>query len=226
MKSYQKIAIQVLVILIIGVGFVWLSSSLDRQKPQEEIVKEVVKEIILKKPACPNTSDYFAELKSAGQSVMLAKNLNSYGTDGHFTNIKTTIVKSAGSGSQIACGYLYIKAHVAGRALQEKYEHPYVKPDEFGGHLIMDQAILNKVEAGTTELLFNLSSINYTEKLSSEIRKADWAALLNVSDRTSFDVALSTINKDGIIDEASIAYQCWNPETGQITHDCRLTVVE
>lgn len=222
MKSYPKVAVQVFIILAIGIGFVWLSSSFSKQKPQEEIVKEVIKEVILKRPSCPNTSEYFTELKNAGQIVVLAKNLNSYGIDGNFVKVKRTIVKSVGSGSQIACGYLYVKAHVAGRALQEKWEHPYVKPDEFGGHLIIDSAIVNKGEAGATELIFNLGNINYTEILSSETRKADWAALLNVSDRTTFDTALSTTNESGIIDEVSIAYQCWNPETGQTTHDCRL----
>ena len=29
-----------------------------------------------------------------------------------------------------------------------------------------------------------------------------------------------------IIDEISIAYQCWSPETGQVTHDCRLEIVK
>lgn len=222
-KAYLQAALQVIIILSIGIAFVWITAHFTNQKPQEEIVKNAVKEIILKKPACPNTSDYFEELKNSGQIVILAKDFSSYGVNGRFTNIKTTIVKSSGSGSQIACGYLFIKASVSGRPLQQEWEHPYVRPGEFGGHLILDQIAVNKDESDGTELIFNLSNINYKEKLSSEVRWADWAALLNVSDKTTFNIALSTLDKGGVLEEVSIVYQCWNPETGQITHDCHLS---
>ncbi len=215
-----------IVLFVAAYGAVALLGFITRPKQTVDIapdtIKEVIKEVVLKKPACPNTSGYFTELKNAGQIVVLAKNLNSYGVDGQLINIKRAVVKSVGSGSQIACGYLYIKAHVAGRALQQEWEHPYIKPDEFGGHLIMDNAVINRGENGVTELLFNLSSIKYTEVLSGEARKADWSALLNVSDKTRFAVALNTTDQAGVIDEVSIVYQCWNPETGQTTHDCRL----
>ncbi|OGZ10062.1 MAG: hypothetical protein A3D67_04055 [Candidatus Lloydbacteria bacterium RIFCSPHIGHO2_02_FULL_51_22] len=223
-KRYIQAGIQVLIILAIGVGFVWFSSSFNKEKPPEEIVREVVKDVVRKKPSCPNTSDYFNELKSTGQIVVLAKDLKSYGANGLFTNIKRTVVKSPSSGSQIACGYLFVKAQADNRPLQQQWEHPYVKPGQFGGHLSLESTIANKEVENTTELLFNLSNMVYTEKLSSELRKADWAALLNVSDRTDFDIALNTTDPGGIINEVSIAYQCWSPETGQSTHDCRLIV--
>ena len=216
----------IIALLVTAYGAVALLGFVSRPKQTIEVspdtVTEVIKEVILKKPTCLNTWDYFIGLKDSKQIVVLAKNLNSYGVDGKLINIKRTVVKSVGSGSQIACGYLYIKAHVAGRALQQEWEHPYVKPDEFGGHLIMDNAVVNRGENGATELLFNLSGINYRETLSSEVRKADWSALLNVSDKTRFAIALNTTDKAGIIDEVSIVYQCWNPEIGQITHDCQL----
>lgn len=221
-KRYIQVGIQVLIILAIGVGFVLFSSSFNKEKPPEEIVDEIIKEVVRHRPTCPNTSDYFTELKNAGQVVVLAKDFNSYGADGLFANVKRTIIKSTGSGSQIACGYLFVGAKVAGRPLQQEWEHPYVKPGQFGGHLILDNAIVNSEKDGATELLFNLSNIVYTEELSSDMRKADWTALLNVSDRTIFDIALSTTDPGGVINEVSIAYQCWSPETGQITHDCRL----
>jgi len=223
----KKVAIQVFIILAIGIGFVWLSSVFTQKEPQkqpEEIVNEVIKEIVRRRPICPNTSDYFAELKNAGQIVVLAKDSKSYGAEGRFVNVKRTVVKSTGSGSQIACGYLFVKAQSANQPLQQEWEHPYVKPGQFGGHLILENAIVNTEKDNATELLFDLSNIVYTEGLASEVRKADWVALLNVSDKTEFDVALSTTNPGGLIDEVSIIYQCWSPETGQITHDCRLFV--
>ena len=39
-----------------------------------------------------------------------------------------------------------------------------------------------------------------------------------------FEIALNTIDKAGTLDEVSVAYQCWSPENGQITHDCKLSV--
>ena len=216
-----------MIILAIGVGFVLFSSSFNKEKPSEEIVREIIKEVVKHKPTCQNTSDYFAGLKQNPDSfVVLAKDFKSYGANGLFTNIKRTVVKSPSSGSQIACGYLFVKAQSGGRPLQQQWQHPYVKPGQFGGHLSLKNTIVNIEKENTTELLFNLSNIVYTETLSSEVRKADWAALLNVSDRTDFDIALSTTDPDGIINEISIAYQCWSPETGQITQDCRLSVEE
>jgi len=120
---------------------------------------------------------------------------------------------------------LYVKAHGKdGRDLQVQWEHPYVKPGQFGGHIETKNSITPQIDGGSSEFLFNLSKIYY--KLSNpdiEIRQADWAALLNVSDRIQFEVALNTIDKSGTLEEVSIAYQCWSPETGQITHDCRLS---
>ena len=59
---------------------------------------------------------------------------------------------------------------------------------------------------------------------TSEIEKADWAALFNVTNKIKFEIALNTTDPRGTLDEVSIAYQCWSPETGQITHDCRMEV--
>src|SRR3989344_3736586 len=136
------------------------------------------------------------------------------------------VVKSTGSGSQIACGYLYVKGHGENsRPLQVQWEHHYVKPGQFGGHIETKNSIIPQTDGKTNEFLFNLSKIDY--KLSNsdtEIRRADWAALLNVSDRIQFEVSLNTIDKAGILEEVSIAYQCWSPETGQITQDCRLSI--
>jgi len=226
----NKKLIFIILFFVAAYGAVALLGIVTRPKQTVEVppstITEVIREVVRKKPSCPNTSDYFNELKSAGQIVVLAKDFKSYGANGLFTNIKRTIVKSSGSGSQIACGYLFIKSQTGKRPLQQEWEHPYVKPGQFGGHLILDNAIVNADKDEATELLFNLSNIVYTEQLSSEIRKADWAALLNVSDRTDFDIALSTTDPGGVINEVSIAYQCWSPETGQITQDCRLSVEE
>ena len=180
----------------------------------------VVKMAILNRPIYPDTSDAFANFPK----VVLANNLNSYGSGGQFVNKKIVVVKSSGSGSQVACGYLYVVAHTNNRPLQLEWEHPYIKPSQFGGHIVTNDAILKRETNGKTELLFNLSKISYRILNSdTEIRKADWASLLNVSDRVEFEIALNTVDNRGTLDEVSIAYQCWSPETGQLTTDCELT---
>lgn len=228
MKSYLEAGLQLFAILAIGIAAVWVSSFFTNEKSQEvkeEIVKEVVKEVILKRPSCPDTTDSFGTLRDSGQVVSLVKGLNSYGENGDFVNKKFVITKSTGSGSQIACGYLYVKAHAKGRQLQLRWEHPYIKPGQFGGHLETDNSIISSTNESHTELLYNLSKILYwTGDGDTEKRSADWAALLNVTDRIQFEIALNTTDKTGVIDEVSIVYQCWSPETGQITHDCKLAV--
>jgi len=189
----------------------------------QKLVGEVIKEVILKKPSCPDTTDAFNTLKNAGQVVVLTKNRNTYGENGFFVNSKITVIKSTGSGSQVACGYLFVKAHGSdGRPLQVKWENPYVKPGQFGGHLQTGDSIIPQEDGKAKEFLFNLSKINY--RFEGETRQADWAALLNVSNKIEFEIALNTTDKGGTIDEVSIAYQCWSPETGQVTHDCKLSI--
>ena len=220
-NRYLKVVVQLIFILGLGLLAIWVTSLFNRTNSKEEIVKEVTKQIILRRPTCADTSDSFATLPN----VILASNLNSYGENGLFVNQKISVVKSVGSGSQVACGYLYVKAHAGSRPLQLKWEHPYVKPSQFGGHIVTDNAILNREIDGKTELLFNLSKIKYWEDNNTpDIRESDWASLLNVSNRVKFVISLNTIDKAGIIDEVSIAYQCWSPETGQKTTDCQLSV--
>lgn len=222
-----RIASQLLIIIAIGAAAIFLTSIFTGNKTssKEEIAQEIIKEVVLKKPSCPNTSDSFISLKETGQIVTLVKNHNSYGENGYFVNPKVTVVKSLGSSSQIACGYLYIKAHTnQGKSLQLTWEHPYIKPGQFGGHIDVSESIIPYSNSESNEFLFNLSDIKYREKnTSSELMKADWAALLNVSDRIEFILALNTAHKTGTLEEVSIVYQCWSPETGQITHDCKLT---
>lgn len=230
MNKFFKIATQVGAVLFIGVFSIWLTSFISErfskdEKTKEEIIKEVVKEIIIRRPTCASTLESFAELKKSGQIVTLVNDLSSYAENGMFVKSKTIAVKTGGTGSQVACGYLFVSAHTNIGPLQEKWEHPYIRPGEFGGHIVVSNSISDNVVEGDSQMLFNLSDISYRETLAStETRKADWVALLNVTDRIRFDIALNTVNRAGVIDEVSIVYKCWNPETGKETTDCRLMV--
>jgi len=226
--SSKQIWFGILLVLLLTAGY-FIADQITISKEggvRQELIKDVVKEVILKKPSCPNTTEAFYSLRDSGQLVTLMRDLNTYGENGAFVNPKITIVKSTGVGSQIACGYLYIKAYGANeRPIQVQWEHPFVKPGQFGGHLETKNSIVPVVNGESSEFLYNLSKIEYKiTNASSEIRHADWAALLNVSDRIQFELALNTIDKAGVLAEVSIAYQCWSPETGQVTQDCRLNI--
>ena len=95
MKSkYITIAIQLLFIFGLGIVAIWVTSLFNKEAPSEKVIREIVKEVILKKPSCPDTTGAFLALKDSGQVVTLAKNLNTYGENGAFVNPKITIIKS------------------------------------------------------------------------------------------------------------------------------------
>lgn len=225
-KKYFFGFLQVAFVLLIGLGTIWVASYItgDRNK-SSEIAQQVVQQIIIKRPVCPDTSADFSNLVNEGQVITLAQDLNSYGSDGVFQNEKIVVVKRSGSGSEVACGYLYAEVSIAGRPMQEQYENIYVKPGEFGGHILDNNAIVDKSDSTKTELLFDLSNMTYREGLStSEIETADWASLLNVSDKVSFDIGLNTTDSKGKILKLQLAYRCWNPDSGKETNDCQLSV--
>ena len=83
-----------LVCLLIA-GYIFAGKFIFRneEKNQQDVIKEVIKEIIIRRPVCPDTSTSFEELKNSGQIVMLAKGLNSYGQAGELINNKYNIIK-------------------------------------------------------------------------------------------------------------------------------------
>lgn len=214
---------QLALVFLVGYLVIRVAAFLTGEKSQQEIIREVIKEVAIKRPICPDTFESFVNVKERG-FIELIKDFNSYGLNRSFVNEETVTLKVSGSGSQIACGYLYAVVRSGSKPIQAQ-ENLYIKPDQFGGHIDSDSAILRRDSATSTALLFNLSKIFYKEdSQSKEIRKADWAALFNVSDKTTFRIALNTINPAGNIDEIIIAYKCWNPETGQETQDCQISV--
>src|SRR3989344_5870948 len=131
-KKVIRVIGQLILVFVVGFAVIRVGAFLVGGKSNEEIVREVVKEVILKRPTCPDSSEAYQELKTTGKTLQLVKNLSSYGKDGFFVNEKVVITKRTGSGSQIACGYLYSKARVGNRSLRPD-ENFYVKPGQFGG---------------------------------------------------------------------------------------------
>lgn len=236
-RKYAIAGFQLILILALGFLIVWLTSLFTNKVNPEQNIKFVV----LPKPTCPETYSGYSGLIGKGQVVYVVKNLRTHVAGGQFVNQKTINVSRSGSGSEVACGYLYIDVSVGNKPLLQPYESIYIDPDDFGGHIDTGNAISARNENGGSQFLFDLTKMAYTEgakltysqgsavsfsqaKSSQFIRTADWAALFNVSNIVNFRIALSTTNTRGTIREIAIAYKCWNPQSGQETNDCKLSV--
>ena len=158
---------------------------------------------------------------------LIDKKIPAYAANGQFVNPTIVVAKRGGVGSEVACGYLYIKAGTESNGPLRSWENVYINPHPFGGHIADNKSISSKHESLFTELLFSLDNISYrANKDSQEVKSANWAALMNVSDIIEFNISLNTEDRSGFIEEISIGYRCFNPETGKETHDCRFEVIE
>ncbi|MGC9599616.1 MAG: hypothetical protein ABSE18_04495 [Minisyncoccia bacterium] len=224
MNKYLKAIIQGLFILGIAAFAIWFLNLFIPKNQGADVANRVadqVKQIILKRPTCAGTSAEFEQLKEQGGYIpLLQSSTGMYGiAGGDFVNEKQVTVNRTGSGSEVACGYLYINAGVGKRALDN--EDVYIVPGGFGGHLQSSAAIINQIVNSSTEMIFSLDNIQY--RSNKNMYTANWAALLNVSNEINFEIALNTTDPRGFINEVGIAYKCWNPQTGDVTTDCRLS---
>jgi hypothetical protein len=231
--TFIKPIIQFAGILIIGATIILTTNFIVNKNkvPEIQIVDKVVeKEVVLKTPECFGGFDEFNNLLNKGQFVKLVDGKYSYAFKGRFVNELSVNVERSGAGI-VACGYLYIKSSVGNRKLDDVSESIYVNPQKFGGHILRSKTLeIKEPIKNKTEVLLPLSEIAYLPHVpydprSQNYKMANWVNLLNVDGVTNFDIALSSLYKSGYIDEISIAYKCWNPETGKETSDCQLGVV-
>lgn len=175
---------------------------------------------------CPKDFSGY-ESVSQGQTLKLIdRKIPAYAANGQFVNPTVVIAKRGGTGSEVACGYLYVKTGTESDGKLQSWENIYINPNTFGGHIIADKALSLRGD-GLTEMLFSLDSISYRpNRDTQEVRTANWVALMNVSDRLEFNISLNTENRTGFIEDISIAYKCFNPETGKETTDCKFDVIE
>lgn len=180
--------------------------------------------IVLKAPTCSlNFSDY--EKLLPDQSVNLVHNLNSYAIKGQFYNSRSIDLIRSGD-DEIACGYLYIKAKVDGRALDDKYESIYINPQGLGGHILRSLGV-RKDNPNETIVLLPLDAVAYLPNLpynpdAKDYKITNWIKLLNASQSTNFAIGFSTTDAKGEIEEITLTYKCWNPTTGEETKNCRV----
>lgn len=180
---------------------------------------------------CPLDTNSYQTTKAI-KNLTLLNNKSSYGVNGSFAGHEYTVsLKRTGLKSQIACGYLFYRVSTGNKPIDQEHEGLYMIPTnsrQFGGHILPDEksAIsINEVN-NKTEFLIPLNSIPYDGTSRTNIKQADWASLLNVTDQINFDIALNTISTFGYVDSVEISYKCWNPQTGQETNDCNLEVVK
>ena len=213
-------------IIIFWKTVVYPNKEQDVRSAVETVIQE--KEIVLRAPKCDQSLDEYQKLVQAGQSVQLAQNYNTYATNGQFINARDVIVTRLGDG-EIACGYLYIKAHTSKGSLDEKYDSIFINPQGFGGHLLRPRGLsINIQEKGFTQVLFSLQSVAYLPAIpydpqSQEFKISDWSKLLNVGQDVKFTLGLSIENTGATFDEIRIAYRCWDPLTGKETDSCQLS---
>ena len=178
---------------------------------------------------CPADFPAYAKLiENPNRTVKLIDSRKSmFAENGEFVNSQIIITKNETKESKVACGYLFVRSGTEAGPLKS-WENLYINPNEFGGHINHEGQVGPGDGNNFSEYLFPLNEIKYwktrSERSQGVLSTADWAALLNVSEKVSFDIALNTENKTGFIDELSIAYKCWNPETGEENEGCKLSI--
>ena len=226
-----KAIIQFTIILLVGAAIVLSTSWLVNRIKKPDIVEKVVeKQILVSAPACNNDYVEFQDLIKIKQSVRIISSVNMYAQNGKLINSREVVVNRSGTG-QVACGYLYVKVRKDGRSLEEQYDSVYINPQDFGGHILSRKGgiVIPNPDPKKTEFLLPLNSIAYIPRIpfnpdAQNFRVADWAKLLNISNQTKFSIGLSTIHPEGMLEDITIAYKCWDPTTGKETHECQLSL--
>lgn len=180
--------------------------------------------------SCPPDFPSYSELaQKPGHTVPLIPiEKTMFAKDGDFVNSQVIITKSETEKSKVACGYLHVIAGTKQGGSLKSWEHLYINPNGFGGHINPANQIGPGDGNDYSEYVFSLNKISYwkglTEYSQNSLSSADWAALLNVSEQVSFNIGLSTENQTGFIKEVSISYKCWDPTTGEENDGCKLNV--
>ncbi len=177
---------------------------------------------------CPVDYESYSKLaESPNNTVLLIKDKKiMFAAEGRFINTQVVVTKSETATSKIRCGYLFVSAGTNNGALVPAWEDVVIYLDNYGGHLIPDNAIWVNNGALSSQYLYSLDKIKYWDThFRNNIIFTDWSSLLNVSNTIQFTIKLNTENRTGFIDNVSIAYKCWNPTTGDENNDCNMKVI-
>jgi hypothetical protein len=186
---------------------------------------------VYKSVSCPDDiATYNALRENSSQVVKLIPERKlMFAANGRFINSQIVITKNETKESKVACGHLLVRAGTVRSGALQSWENVYINPNNFGGHINSENQIGVGDGREFSEYVFPLNKIQYwktrVDRARGNLSSADWASLLNVSEKVTFEIALNTNDRSGFIDEVSIAYKCWNPTTGKENNGCKLRVI-
>src|SRR5579859_4779454 len=157
MQSTRKSIFILVSSFTVGVGVLTAASLLVQHfkalvTPPVTPPSPIIQTVVLKPPSCVLNLDEYQKLVAATQTVHLVTNLNSFGVAGKFYNGRSISVIRSGNG-EIGCGYLYIKAKVDDKGLDDKYDSIYINPQGLGGHILRSTGLVTSEKNETTVLL-------------------------------------------------------------------------
>lgn len=209
------------------IGTVWFSSWLNKKTGVSDTQPALSS---IKPPVCPADSlSYNSFIENDGKVAKLIDGRKSmFASNGRFINSQKVVTKNETKESKVACGYLLVRAGSDLYGALQRWENAYINPNNFGGHINIENQIGLGDGGEFSEYIFPLNEIRYwktkADRWRGGLSNADWASLLNVSEEVTFWIALNTEERSGFIDEISIAYKCWNPLTGEENKECELKV--
>lgn len=228
MKNFLNALLYLFLGLVFVVGGAYISNKLNRDdKPtapnnQQTIVRPLVE--------CPLDFPAFVSTVNNGTNIvkLIPQRKAMSARNGKFINPQVIVTKNETNESKVACGYLFVRAGTETNGPLQDWENIYVNPNNFGGHVDSKEQFGPGDGRYFSEYLFSLSKIHYwktrAERARGNVSDVDWAALFNVSNEVEFEIALNTNDRTGFIDELSIAYKCWNPQTGEENKGCKLNI--
>lgn len=234
-RRIKDVLTQFIVFIVIVSVFVFGSTFLARSltAPNQEEVEKIVKNVIQEKylplrPTCAGTLDEFQDLRDSGKVLRIANNNPSYAENGNLIGGTKPTVMISGQ-DEIGCGYLYIRVSKSHKPFDPNFDSVYINPQGFGGHILRNKGIMLNDQGEYTEALIPLDAVAYLPNVpydpnAQNFHIANWVNLLNVNSHVDFDLALSTLDKGGLIEDVSIAYKCWNNETGTEANNCQLSL--
>lgn len=230
-NNFFKAILYFAVALLFVLSSVWLSALISKKvnppQPPPTPIPIVTRNLV---ECPPNYTGYESITQNTSKvTKLIGSKKNMFAQNGRFVNSQIVITKNETAESKVACGYLFVRAGTTTHGPLQSWEYLYINPNDFGGHLDKENQFGPGDGRNYSEYLFALNKIKYwkdNRNFSKEaLLTADWAALLNVSDKVSFQIAFNTNDYSGFIDELSLAYKCWNPTTGEENNQCNLNIL-
>lgn len=220
MKTLVIFVIAFAVIILVSKGISYLFIEKQENKPDD------TPRMVISCP--PDFLSYQALIQNPKNVVnLISTKTPMYVENGEFHS-KIVVAKNETDKSKVACGYLFVQAGTENKGAIQSWENLYINPNGFGGHINSESNIGAGDSEFNSEYLFPLSKIKYwknrVERAANNLSVADWGVLLNVSPKIEFEIGLNTEDRTGFISKFSIAYKCWNPETGVENNECSIVV--